>query len=207
MGEQSLNIKCGRRDLNPHAFWAPPPQDGASANFATSAGSRSWHSMNSVNEYRKRDIQAQAKIANSGQFSRSADFTPLLPSPRNLRKDDELRHSFSGGRRHYFVYPGGVGKSLPCPDESLENTRSPGTGRVVSHGLDLQLHIGPVILGAEPVGQDKPPRFGRDVAVRGTARLSGSPSRVFRPCQRRAACVQGLPPAPRKSAGRSGRHA
>ena len=28
---------CGRRDLNPHALWAPPPQDGASANFATSA--------------------------------------------------------------------------------------------------------------------------------------------------------------------------
>jgi hypothetical protein len=31
------SILCGRRDLNPHAFWAPPPQDGASANFATSA--------------------------------------------------------------------------------------------------------------------------------------------------------------------------
>lgn len=29
---------CGRRDLNPHAFWAPPPQDGVSANSTTSAG-------------------------------------------------------------------------------------------------------------------------------------------------------------------------
>src|SRR5271169_5238021 len=28
---------CGRGDLNPHAFWAPPPQDGVSANFTTSA--------------------------------------------------------------------------------------------------------------------------------------------------------------------------
>src|ERR1035438_3438696 len=28
---------CGRGDLNPYAFWAPAPQAGASANFATSA--------------------------------------------------------------------------------------------------------------------------------------------------------------------------
>ena len=28
---------CGRGDLNPYAFWAPPPQDGVSANFTTSA--------------------------------------------------------------------------------------------------------------------------------------------------------------------------
>src|SRR4051794_34968522 len=28
---------CGRGDLNPHAFWAPPPQDGVSASSTTSA--------------------------------------------------------------------------------------------------------------------------------------------------------------------------
>src|SRR5882757_11385599 len=31
------SVWCGRGDLNPHAFWAPPPQDGVSANFTTSA--------------------------------------------------------------------------------------------------------------------------------------------------------------------------
>jgi hypothetical protein len=32
-----LDFWCGRGDLNPYAFWAPAPQAGASANFATSA--------------------------------------------------------------------------------------------------------------------------------------------------------------------------
>jgi hypothetical protein len=33
-------IWCGRGDLNPHAFWAPPPQDGVSASSTTSAKPR-----------------------------------------------------------------------------------------------------------------------------------------------------------------------
>ena len=34
---RARNLWCGGGDLNPYAFWAPAPQAGASANFATSA--------------------------------------------------------------------------------------------------------------------------------------------------------------------------
>lgn len=31
LDNQGFSLGCGRRDLNPHALWAPPPQDGVSA--------------------------------------------------------------------------------------------------------------------------------------------------------------------------------
>src|SRR5664279_4016905 len=71
---------CGRGDLNPHAFWAPPPQDGVSANFTTSAHNQKR--QKAVFKAGLRGTHSIAKTVIAAQDAGCACFATASPTRR-----------------------------------------------------------------------------------------------------------------------------